>query len=137
MLKKITWIALLLMVITSVTAFAADSAEGTVIKASPKKKSLKSLMDSDKATEKLSRGLANMATSPGEFIYQIPASQKQSPDYLTAFFVNTVRGTGYMVARFFTGLYDVVTFPFPGKTQYQPLMEPETIVEPVGEVVSN
>jgi len=31
------------------------------------------------------------------------------------------------------GIYDVATFPFPGATQYKPIMKPETIVTKVAD----
>lgn len=134
MLKKIAFVMLLVMVLANVTVYAADATEVTT--PAKTKPSLASQMDGDKAATKFSRGLTNIVTSPGEYIYQIPASQKQSPDYLTAFFVDMVRGTGYMVARLGTGLLDVVTAPFPGKTHYKPVMEPETIFTPVADVLT-
>lgn len=151
MLKKAIFIMLLIMVLASITAYAADtlmsaqtstSGKGTAPVISgkavvPQKITRAKLpMNGDKATEKLSRGLNNIILSPFEYIYQIPASQKQSPDYLTGFFVTAVRGTGYMIARFATGIYDVVTSPFPMKTNYKPLMEPETIFGPVADAVT-
>lgn len=88
-------------------------------------------MNSTKALEKLGRGVANVATSPGEFINQIPPAMEQSPDYLTGSVVWLGRGLGYMLLRLGSGLYDLATFPFPGKTKYEPIMKPETIVTPV------
>ena len=90
-------------------------------------------MDSQKALEKFSRGAANVATSPGEFINQIPPSMEKSPDYLTGTVMLIGRGIGYTLLRLGSGLYDIATFPFPGKTKYGPIMKPETIVTPVAE----
>ena len=96
----------------------------------------KSSMDLNKATVKFARGLTNIATCPGEYFYQIPASAKETPDYMTAFFVDLGRGTGYMLLRFGAGLYDVLTAPFPGTTDYKPIMQPETIWGPVGDFLT-
>lgn len=90
-------------------------------------------MNSNKALTKFSRGVTNVATSPGEFINQIPASMEQSPDYLTGTVVLLGRGLGYGLLRLGSGIYDVATFPFPGKTDYKPIMQPETIVTKVGD----
>ncbi len=90
-------------------------------------------MNSNKALEKFSRGVTNVATSPGEFINQIPPAMEQSPDYLTGAFMLAGRGLGYMLLRAGAGLYDLATFPFPGKTHYGPIMKPETIVTPVAD----
>lgn len=90
-------------------------------------------MSADKAFTKLSRGVTNVATSPGELINQIPAAMEQSPDYLTGFIKSAWRGTGYALLRASAGIYDVVTFPFPGPTNYKPVMKPETIADPLAE----
>ncbi len=90
-------------------------------------------MNSNKALEKFSRGVTNIATSPGEFINQTPTAMEQSPDYLTGTVMMIGRGIGYTLLRFGAGLYDLATFPFPGKTKYAPIMYPETIVTPVAE----
>ena len=89
-------------------------------------------MDSNKALTKFSRGVTNIATSPGEFINQVPAAMEQSPDYITGFITAVGRGIGYTLLRAASGIYDVATFPFPGPTNYKPVMKPDTIVEKVG-----
>lgn len=113
-------IALCLCLMLSLSATSVDAA-------------LEQEMDSGKALTKLSRGVTNIATSPGEFVNQVPAAMEQSPDYLTGFFVLLGRGLGYMFLRAGAGIYDLATFPFPGKTNYGPIMKPETIVAPVGD----
>jgi putative exosortase-associated protein (TIGR04073 family) len=90
-------------------------------------------MNSNKALEKFSRGVTNVATSPGEIINQMPTAMEQSPDYLTGFIVSVGRGIGYGLLRAGSGIYDIATCPFPGKTDYKPIMKPETIFEKVVE----
>lgn len=90
-------------------------------------------MNSNKALTKFSRGVTNVATSPGEFINQIPTAMEQSPDYLTGTIMWIGRGIGYTLLRAGAGIYDLATFPFPGKTDYKPIMQPETIVTKVAE----
>ena len=90
-------------------------------------------MNSTKALEKFGRGMTNLATSPGELINQIPPAMEQSPDYVTGSVVALGRGIGYTLLRAGAGLYDLATFPFPGKTNYGPTMKPETIVTRVGD----
>ena len=90
-------------------------------------------MNSNKALTKFSRGVTNVATSPGELINQMPAAMEQSPDYLTGFIMTVGRGVGYALLRAAAGIYDVATFPFPGPTNYKPIMKPETIVGKVGD----
>jgi len=90
-------------------------------------------MNSNQALTKFSRGVTNVATSPGEFINQVPAAMEQSPDYLTGFIMSIGRGIGYTLLRAGAGIYDIFTFPFPGPTNYKPITKPETIVTKVGE----
>jgi len=90
-------------------------------------------MNSNKALTKFSRGVTNIATSPAELVNQIPPAMEQSPDYLTGLIMSVGRGVGYSLLRAGAGIYDLATFPFPGKTDYKPIMKPETIVTQVGE----
>ena len=87
-------------------------------------------MDSTKALEKFGRGVTNIATGPGELVAQMPVAMEKSPDYLTGFIVGIGRGIGYSFLRIGAGIYDVATCPFPGKTDYKPIMKPETIATP-------
>lgn len=105
------------MVVMSVSATAADRP------------------DAGKAASKFSRGVTNVATCWGEYIIQLPTAIEQSPDYLTGGVYDVVRGTGFTIRRAAVGLYDIVTCPFPGRTNYKSLIQPETIftksVEPL------
>lgn len=112
-MRKISFILAVLMTLSAAHAEAA----------------LVEKMDSNKALTKFSRGVTNVATSPGEFVTQIPTAMEQSPDYLTGFIVSLGRGLGYGLLRAGSGIYDIVTSPFPGPTNYKPIMKPETIFE--------
>ena len=90
-------------------------------------------MNSEKALTKFSRGVTNVVTSPGEFVTQIPPAMEQSPDYLTGFIVSLGRGLGYGLLRAGAGIYDIVTCPFAGPTNYKPIMKPETIATKIGD----
>jgi len=90
-------------------------------------------MDSNKALTKFSRGVTNVATSPGEFVNQVPTAMEQAPDYLTGFIMGVGRGIGYTLLRAGAGIYDIATFPFPGPSQYKPVMKPETIFDKVAD----
>lgn len=116
-MKKFACCLVVLMMISGVQAYASLAKE----------------MNSNKALTKFSRGVTNIATSPGEVINQMPTAIEESPDYLTGFIMTIGRGTGYALLRAAAGIYDVVTFPFPGPTDYKPVMKPETIVTKVGE----
>jgi putative exosortase-associated protein (TIGR04073 family) len=98
--------------------------------------SLVEKMNSNKALTKFSRGVTNVVSSPGEYATQTPAAMEQSPDYLTGFLVTLGRGTGYMLLRAASGIYDIATCPFPGKTNYGPIMQPETIFEKAADSVT-
>ncbi len=93
-------------------------------------------MNSNKALTKFSRGVTNIVSSPGELAVQTPTAMEQSPDYLTGFIMTVGRGTGYMLLRAASGIYDVATCPFPGKTNYGPIMQPETIFEKAADSVT-
>jgi putative exosortase-associated protein (TIGR04073 family) len=47
--------------------------------------------------------------------------------------VSIGRGIGYTLLRVGAGIYDVATFPFPGSTDYKPIMKPETIADRVAD----
>ena len=88
-------------------------------------------MDSNKALTKFGRGMTNIATSPGEFVTQVPPAMEQSPDYITGAIVWAFRGIGYSLLRLGAGIYDVATFPFPGPSHYKATIKPETIADTV------
>ena len=90
-------------------------------------------MNSNKALEKFSRGVTNFATSPGELIVQVPPAMEKSPDYITGFIMGIGQGIGYCLLRAGAGIYDIATFPFPGPTDYKPVMQQETIADKVAD----
>jgi putative exosortase-associated protein (TIGR04073 family) len=95
---------------------------------------LKDEMDSGKALDKLGRGVANVATGPGEIFYQMPGAMESSPDYISGFVKSIFRGLKYGFLRTGSGLYDIATAPFPGPSQYKPITNPkmpETIADKV------
>lgn len=91
--------------------------------------------DASKAAGKFSRGATNVATCWGEYFTQLPKAVESSPDYLTAIVYGALRGTAFTVRRAAVGLYDMATSPFPGKNNYAPVIQPETVftkaVEPL------
>ena len=78
---------------------------------------------------KIGRGVTNIVTCFGEYIYQIPRSVEQTPDYFSAAVVDVVRGTGFTIFRAVTGVYDVLTFPFPGANNYESIIKPDTVFD--------
>lgn len=95
---------------------------------------LKDEMDSGKALDKLGRGVANVATGPGEILYQMPGAMESSPDYISGFVKTIFRGIKYGFLRTGAGIYDIATAPFPGPSKYKPITKPdmpETIADKV------
>jgi putative exosortase-associated protein (TIGR04073 family) len=118
-MKKFLAILVILTMAFSASAFAADPVKPA------------------QAGSKLARGLTNIVTCWGEYFTQLTPATDKSPDYLTAFFFDILRGTAYTFRRAGVGLYDVVSFPFPGKTNYGPVIQPETVFSQTMEAVAN
>ena len=72
-------------------------------------------------------GVMNVITGWMEIPYNITETWKDT-DPFTGFVVGGIKGFFWGWARTCTGLYDVVTFPFPVPKDYEPLMEPEYIL---------
>lgn len=81
--------------------------------------------------EKLARGITNVATSPGEFIYQMDPAIDNAPDVVTGYVMGIFKGAFYTVKRAGIGLYDILTFPIPRPCGYEPVYKPETLVQEV------
>ncbi|HOW59232.1 MAG TPA: hypothetical protein PLO78_05840 [Candidatus Omnitrophota bacterium] len=133
MRRKIIVLMLLIVMVSSFSAYAEET-NNTVDTSYISKKGYP--CDTGKAIGKLSRGLTNIVTSPGEYFYQIPPSMEKTPDVMTGFFTDIFWGTIYMFRRLGSGVYDVFTSPFPGKTNYRSSIEPETILLPVGDFLT-
>lgn len=80
------------------------------------------------AVTKLSRGVVNIVTSPLEFITQYMVLEE---DHNTAVSVlgGVVYGAGYTVTRILAGAYEVITFPIPYPSAYEPVMRPATPID--------
>jgi putative exosortase-associated protein (TIGR04073 family) len=81
--------------------------------------------EEDNAFTKFGRGMANIATSPGE-LYTQPLLLSKNNDVATALFGGLLKGAGMFIAREAVGVYEVVTFPFPMPKGYRPLIQPAT-----------
>jgi len=81
--------------------------------------------------DKLTRGITNVATAPGEFIHQIEPAKEQSSNFVQATLIGVLRGTFFTLKRALVGLYEVVTFPIPKPDNYEPVYEPEMIVKDI------
>ena len=80
----------------------------------------------DDMWDKGGRGFANVITSPEEILRQgmIDFGKKGGLGIFTGGF----RGFGTMFQRLGVGVYEMVTFPFPGSTEYKAILEPEYII---------
>lgn len=86
--------------------------------------------DAGKMMHKLGRGVVNVLTCWVEWPRNI-AKEWEKTDPVTGFVVGSVKGIGWGFARFATGVYDTVTFPFPVPENYQPMIEPEFVITDV------
>lgn len=118
-MKKILSIFTILVMVFSVSVFAEETAQ------------------TGKAASKLARGLTNLATCWGEYFMQLPEAEEKSPDYLTGLFYDIFRGTAFTIRRAVVGIYDIISFPFPGKTNYGPVIKPATVVTPTAEALTH
>jgi len=83
--------------------------------------------DFNKMLHKLGRGVTNVVTCWVEWPRNI-AIEWDKTDPVTGFILGTVKGVGWGFARLSTGVYDVVTFPFPVPENYVAMLEPEFVV---------
>ncbi len=80
-----------------------------------------------KMAHKLSRGVMNVLTGWMEIPYNMAETWKKT-DPFTGCVVGGIKGFFWGWARTCTGVFDIVTFPFPVPKDYDPLMEPEYIL---------
>jgi putative exosortase-associated protein (TIGR04073 family) len=83
--------------------------------------------DAGKMFHKLGRGLLNVLTGWLEVPKNIADTWRKT-DPFTGMVIGGVTGIGWTWARTCTGLYDVITFPFPVPQDYVSLIEPESVV---------
>ena len=78
---------------------------------------------------KFVRGVTNLATGVGEIPKQIYLiGQKEG--WVQGIFRGPFEGLGMFIARTVGGAYEVVTFPIPVPSNYQPMMLPEYVWQP-------
>ena len=76
------------------------------------------------ALRKLQRGFVNIALSPFEIASELhKANQKDTA--IPSWMIGSVKGIGMTTGRALTGVYELVTFPFPIPSGYQPIIHPE------------
>ena len=77
---------------------------------------------------KFGRGLTNLVTSPAELVYE-PFDLAKTNNIWIAWIGGIPKGLLFFPIRAVVGIYDTVTFPIPFPKGYEPLMEPETLIE--------
>ncbi len=83
--------------------------------------------DVNKMFHKLGRGLVNVFTGWLEIPKQTAIEWRRT-DPFTGTVLGVVKGLWLGIARTVTGVYEVVTFPFPIPRNYEPIMEPEFVL---------
>jgi putative exosortase-associated protein (TIGR04073 family) len=78
---------------------------------------------------KLVRGLANLTTGVGEIPKQIYLIGKRE-GWVQGAVRGPLEGLGMFIARTVVGVYDVVTFPVPVPSRYQPVLLPDYVWQP-------
>ena len=78
---------------------------------------------------KLNRGLTNIVTSPLELVVQPARVIKVDKEYALAPLSGLGKGFYFMLARLFSGVYELVTFPIPIPFHYESFFQPETVFD--------
>lgn len=81
----------------------------------------------DKMGMKFGRGLTNVVTCWLEIPHSV-AIEWNKTDAVSGVIVGSAKGVTWTAARFFAGVYEVATFPFPTPKDYRPIMQPEFLV---------
>lgn len=79
------------------------------------------------ALRKLQRGIINMAFSPVEIAHELQKETRKPDSLIPNWFIGLGKGTVWMVGRFLSGAYDLVTFPINAPANYGSLTQPEFV----------
>ena len=77
---------------------------------------------------KFQRGFINLGLSPIEIRHELHL-EKRKDAYLPSWVPGLFRGSAFMVGRALSGAYDLVTFPIPLPSGYEPLVYPELVTD--------
>ena len=80
---------------------------------------------------KLQRGFLNTAFSPLEISNEL-AQEKKGGQAFLGWFKGLGEGSWFAVLRALSGIYDIVTFPVPLPSNYEPVYRPEFALEYLG-----
>lgn len=86
--------------------------------------------DVNKMFHKLGRGVVNVLTGWLEIPKQT-AKEWRRTDPFTGTVLGVVKGVVWGIARTFAGFYEIISFPFPIPSNYEPIMEPEFVLPTV------
>jgi len=84
------------------------------------------------AGDKLARGMANTLLGILEVPRNIQLTTQEENNLLEGWTVGLGKGLGYALLRTGTGLYEVVTFPFPVPEGFRPIVRPEFVWQAEG-----
>jgi len=88
-----------------------------------------SISYADSPLRKLGRGAANILTCPIEIVYRVGEANDESGP-IAAFTWGILNGLYRTCVRGVVGVYEVVSFPIPMPTDYQPIItDPEFFLE--------
>jgi len=77
--------------------------------------------------DKLSRGLVNTLSAILELPQNIDMEWKASNNAAVGIFTGIFKGMFWGVSRAVSGLWDIITFPFPQPADYNSVIEPEYV----------
>ncbi|MDD5594955.1 MAG: exosortase system-associated protein, TIGR04073 family [Candidatus Omnitrophica bacterium] len=77
--------------------------------------------------DKISRGVVNVLSSVLEVPQNIDIEWKQSKNAVIGVFAGTLKGLFWGVSRCVSGLWDLVSFPFPKPNNYNSVIQPEYV----------
>lgn len=83
--------------------------------------------DISKMFTKMGRGIVNVLTGWIEIPKNV-AREWRETDPFTGLILGTIKGIGWGFGRTISGVYEIITFPFPIPRNYEPLMMPEYIL---------
>jgi putative exosortase-associated protein (TIGR04073 family) len=89
--------------------------------------SITSFVCANEPKDKVARGVANVFGSVLEVPQNIDIEWKQSNNAGIGIFTGLFKGMFWGVARGFSGLWDIVTFPFPSPHDYNSIIQPEYV----------
>ena len=76
------------------------------------------------ALRKMQRGFLNVALSPIDIVHELE-KEKRHDTFPPSWLLGLGRGMMFTAGRALTGVYEMVTFPIPLPSGYEPILQPE------------